>query len=188
VACAERPAQVAWNRTIDDPDRVANIAGARFTPMSLVKWGFVALLLLPAAEVTAFIVVAVLIGWLWAACLFLATTVVGLAILKRSGRADIERFRREFARDGIYAIHLESPGLGPIIGGILLVIPGFITDVLGLMLLVPAIRRWLRGSFGRALERARKARDPEVIDLAPDEWHHLSDKAIKHGTKRKRIR
>ena len=156
--------------------------------MSLVKWGFIGLLLLPVAEIASFIIVALLIGWLWAICLFLATTLLGLAILKRSGRRDVERFRSEFAKDGIYAIHLESPGLGPIIGGILLVIPGFITDVLGLMLLAPAIRRWLRATLGRALEKARRARDPAVVDLTPDEWRRVSDKAIDHDTKRKQVR
>ncbi len=156
--------------------------------MPLVKWGFIGLLLLPVAEIAAFIVIAALIGWLWAICLFLATTVLGLAILKRSGRKDVDRFRAEFAKDGFYAIHLESPGLGPIIGGILLVIPGFITDVLGLMLLVPGIRRWLRGMLGRALEKARRPRDPSVIDLTPNEWRRLSDKTIDYDTKRKRVR
>jgi UPF0716 protein FxsA len=175
-------------RTINDPGRAANIAGARFTPMTLVKWGFIGLLLLPLAEAAVFIIVALAIGWFWAICLFLATTLVGLAILKQSGRKDVDRFRAEFAKEGIYAIHLESPGLGPILGGILLVIPGFITDALGLMLFVPGIRRWLRATLGRALEKARRARDPAVVDLAPDEWRRLSDKAIDYDTKRKQVR
>src|SRR5687768_7828912 len=109
--------------------------------MSLVKWGFIGLILLPIAEFAAFVVVALLIGWFWTACLFLATTAIGLLILRRSGRRDIERFREAFAADGIYAIHLDSPGLGPMLGGILLVFPGFITDLLGALLLIPAIRR-----------------------------------------------
>ena len=77
------------------------------------------------------------IGWFRAVCLFLATSLLGLLILRRSGRSDIDRFRDAFRRDGIRAIHLESPGLGPMLGGILLVFPGFITDVLGALLLVP---------------------------------------------------
>jgi UPF0716 protein FxsA len=156
--------------------------------MPLVKWGFIALLLLPVAEVAVFVIIAALIGWFWAFCLFLATTVLGLATLQRSGRRDIERFRAEFAKSGIYAIHLESPGLGPIIGGILLVMPGFITDALGLLLLVPVTRRWLRATLGRALEKARKARDPAVLDLAPDEWRRVSDTAIKYDGDRKRVK
>src|SRR5688572_16508312 len=98
--------------------------------MSLVKWGFIALFLLPVVEMAAFVAVALAIGWLPAVCLFLATSLLGLLILRRSGRNDFDRFRDAFRRDGIRAIHLESPGLGPMLGGILLVFPGFITDAL----------------------------------------------------------
>jgi UPF0716 protein FxsA len=187
VACAGHPAQVAAT-TIDDPGRAANIVGARFTPMSLVKWGFIAVLLLPAAEVAVFVVIAVLIGWVWAICLFLATTALGLVVLKRSGRQDIDRFRAALAQGGIGAIHLESPGLGPILGGILLVIPGFITDVLGAMLLIPAFRHRLRATIGRVRERTRRARDPAVIDLTPEEWHQVSETAAHDRRRRKRVR
>ena len=61
MACAEQPAQVAQARTIDDPGRAANIVGKRFAAMSLVKWGFIALFLLPVAELVVFIAVALTI-------------------------------------------------------------------------------------------------------------------------------
>ena len=154
--------------------------------MSLVKWGFIGLLLLPLAEIAAFIIVALAIGWLWALCLFLATTILGVLILRRSGRKDIEQFRGAFAREGVYALHLESPGLGPMIGGILLVIPGFITDVAGALLLVPAVRRWLRATIGRAIETARRPHDPAIVDLTPEEWHQVSDNTLENRDKRGR--
>jgi UPF0716 protein FxsA len=157
-------------------------------PMSLVKWGFIAFLLLPAAEVAVFVVIAVLIGWVWTVCLFLATTALGLVVLKHTGRRDIERFRTAFAQDGVGAIHLESPGLGPILAGILLVIPGFITDVLGAMLLVPALRRRLRATISRAREQNRRASAPAVIDLTPEEWHQVSEKAVDDRRNRKQAR
>ena len=49
--------------------------------MSLVKWGFIGLFLLPVAEMAAFVAVAIAIGWFWAACLFLATTILGLSLI-----------------------------------------------------------------------------------------------------------
>ena len=157
--------------------------------MSLVKWGFIGLLLLPVAEIAAFVVVALTIGWFWAVCLFLATTVLGVLILKRAGRHDVDRFRAAFAEDGIRAIHLESPGLGPMVGGILLVFPGFITDVAGAMLFIPAIRRWISAAIGRAVERGRRRRDPAVVDLTPKEWHQVSETPpIEDARPRKRVR
>ena len=156
--------------------------------MSLVKWGFIGLFLLPLAEMAVFVAVAVAIGWLPAVCLFLATTILGLVILRRSGRSDLDRFRDAFRQDGFRAIHLESPGLGPILGGILLVFPGFITDALGALLLVPLVRRKLRRVVARARETRRRQRQPEVVDLTPKEWHQISEKPIKGDNPRKRVK
>ena len=154
--------------------------------MSLVKWGFIGLILLPVAEIAAFVVMALVIGWFWAGCLFLATSLLGVLILRQSGKRDIERFRAAFAEDGIAAIKLDSPGLGRIIGGILLVFPGFISDLAGALLLVPAVRRWIRSRFGQALEFRRRNRDPSVIDLTPDEWHQISDNTPTEDASRRR--
>jgi UPF0716 protein FxsA len=144
--------------------------------MSLVKWTFIGLLVLPAAEVVAFLLVAVLIGWFWAIGLFIATSAAGVFLLRRSGRNDLDRFRAAFARDGIRAVHLESPGVAAMLGGILLVFPGFITDLLGAALLVPPLRRWLRGKLAQARrDHRRRGRDDHIIDLAPSEWQQISD-------------
>lgn len=156
--------------------------------MSLVKWGFIGLFLLPVAEMAAFVAVALAIGWVGAVCLFLATTFLGLMILRQSGRSGVDRFRDAFRRDGIRAIHLESPGLGPMLGGILLVFPGFITDVLGALLFVPAVRRTLRRIIARSRDAHRRQRDPSVVDLTPKEWRQISEKPIKGSEPRKRVR
>ena len=99
--------------------------------MSLVKWTFIGLIALPAAELLAFVMVASLIGWLRTAALFIATSVVGVLVLRKSGRADLARFRAAFAQQGLRAVHLETPGVATMLGGILLTFPGFITDILG---------------------------------------------------------
>jgi UPF0716 protein FxsA len=156
--------------------------------MSLVKWGFIGFFLLPVAEMAAFVAVALTIGWFWAICLFLATSALGLLILRRSGRSDFDRFRQVFRQEGIRAIHLESPGLGPMVGAILLVFPGFITDVLGALLLIPAVRRKFRAAIARWREANRRQQDPAVVDLTPKEWRQISEKPIKHSGPRKRVR
>ncbi len=53
------------------------------------------------------------------------------------------------------------------LGAILLVIPGFLSDCVGLALLLPS---W------RHQELAAKPRDPNVIDLTPQDWHRIDDK------------
>lgn len=153
--------------------------------MSLVKWAFIGLILLPLAEIGAFILIAIVIGWFWAFCLFLATTVVGLLVLRRVGRRDLDRLRTEFSRDGFAAVRLDD--LGPIFGGILLVFPGFITDLIGALLLAPALRRRL-GAFVRgAATKRREPQRPSVVDLTPEEWRQVSERAIEDGTPRKKV-
>jgi UPF0716 protein FxsA len=144
--------------------------------MSLVKWGFIGLLVLPAAELATFILVAALIGWLAAAMLFVATSVVGVLLLRHSGRGNLERLRAAFAQEGLRAVHLETPGVAAMLGGILLVFPGFITDALGAVLFLPAARRWLTGVLARsASARRQQSRDHRIIDLEPGEWRQIPD-------------
>jgi UPF0716 protein FxsA len=152
--------------------------------MSLVKWAFIGVLLLPAAEFVAFALVALAIGWLWAALLFLGTTAIGLLVLRRAGRRDFDRFRSTLGAQGIKSINLETPGLATMMGGILLVLPGFITDVAGALLLLPLTRRFIGAAFARAVKKQRATSKPDVIDLAPDEWHQISETIEAHDRER----
>jgi UPF0716 protein FxsA len=154
--------------------------------MSLLKWAFIGLVLLPIAEIVVFILVAATIGWIWTVLLFLATSAVGLMVLKRTGRGDLDRFRTAVSQGGIRAIHLDTPGLGAMVGGILLVFPGFITDLIGALLFVPPLRRWAGATMGRALKKRRAKHDPSVVDLTPDEWHQVSDRTPKEHRRRPR--
>jgi UPF0716 family protein affecting phage T7 exclusion len=189
VGCADRGHR--FEPTIDDPGPRANLVHALvdalvyagFGPMSLVKWAFIGVILLPLAEFAVFIALALSIGWLSAAGLLVATSAVGVLVLRRIGRADFDRVRKAVGSEGFSAIHLETPGLATLAGGILLVLPGFITDVLGALLFVPPVRRWFRATIRRAQQQRRAAGDPSVIDLTPDEWRHVSDR-IEDGSKR----
>ena len=80
--------------------------------------------------------------------------------------------------------------MGPVLGGILLVFPGFITDILGAALYVPTLRRWAAGKLAPRPRRAgRRGRDDRIIDLEPGEWRRLPDqrrrrRKSKDGSKR----
>src|SRR6516162_3199484 len=162
-------------------------ANAGIRPMSLVKWTLIGLLVLPAAELVAFFLVAALIGWLWAAGLFIATSIAGALLLRRFGRADLDRLRTAFARDGVRALHLETPGMATMVGGMLLIFPGFITDLLGAALLLPAVRRWAAAKFATFARSSRRTpRDDGVIELEPGEWHQIPDRRRRRRRKSKR--
>lgn len=148
--------------------------------MSLVKWAFLALLLLPAFELAVFILVAQMIGWVWALAWCLATSFAG-AILLRACRASLTRFRAVLSDDGMRRVQFEGPRLGLLLAGILLLLPGFITDVLGLLLLVPAVRQAAARAIGRALRNRWGAPPPDaVVDLPPDQWQRIPDRNLDH--------
>ncbi|HSZ14582.1 MAG TPA: FxsA family protein [Solirubrobacteraceae bacterium] len=98
----------------------------------------------PVLEVFAFIEVGQAIGWLWAVILLLGVSLLGTRLVRVQGRAAI---------DGISLAVSERrpPGRAAVegalgfIGALLLVIPGFVTDALGALLLLPPARRLVGG-------------------------------------------
>jgi UPF0716 protein FxsA len=110
----------------------------------------------PVIEVLAFVEVGLAIGWLWALALLITTSVVGVGIAKREGRAAIKEVRRAFSEGRPPGGAVLDGALGSI-GGLLLAIPGFVTDALGALLLVPPARRlarrWLSGRYGARFVR-----------------------------------
>jgi|HigsolmetaAR203D_1030402.scaffolds.fasta_scaffold00104_27 UPF0716 protein FxsA len=105
-----------------------------------------ALLVLPIAEIAVFIQVGDLIG-LWPTVLgVVLTAFLGAAILRRQGMRTLQDSQNALRRD-------ESPvrqlfhGFCLFLAGALLLVPGFITDAIGLLLLIPPVRdvlgRWL---------------------------------------------
>jgi UPF0716 protein FxsA len=111
----------------------------------------VALLVLAAAEVALFVVVAKLVGLAWALALVLAGSVAGGWLLRREGARGWRRFRQ--ALDAGRATGREATdGVLGLVGALLLVVPGFLTDVAGLLLLTPPVRALARGGVRRLAE------------------------------------
>ncbi len=76
----------------------------------------------------------------------------------------------------------EGNGMIVAIGGILLLLPGFITDLVGAGLLVRPIRARLAAAMGRAFGVPGGATGPgAVVDLAPGEWQSVPDEPLPKG-------
>jgi UPF0716 protein FxsA len=66
----------------------------------------------------------------------------------------------------------DGAGAATLLAGILLIIPGFITDVVALALLVSPLRRTLFGLF----QGGRPQRPADgVVDLEPEQWQRVPD-------------
>jgi UPF0716 protein FxsA len=157
----------------------------------MVKRIIIAILLLPAAEIAAFVLVAALIGWAGALLLMLATTLAGILVLRHSGRGGITRFRVAVSAGEITATEMNSAGFLTVLGGLLLVLPGFLTDLVGAALLIAPVRRWLGSVFRAWFESwlqtgaaGRSRKDPSVIDLSPDEWKQEPQRKLPRRSKK----
>ena len=87
-----------------------------------------------------FVLVGAAIGWLKAVILLVTPSIIGVMLLKRSGSREVARLARVLRTEGMFALRLDLPGVAGILATILLIIPGFLTDMLGVILLVPALR------------------------------------------------
>lgn len=97
---------------------------------------------LPILEIALFIEVGGWIG-LWPTLgIIVLTGVAGIAVMRMQGMQTMERLRRTVAQGGDPADPLAHGAL-ILVAGMLLVLPGFLTDTLGLLLLIPPVRSWL---------------------------------------------
>lgn len=108
--------------------------------------------LLVLAEIIVFVLVARAIGWPLAVLAGLATMAVGAVLLQREGVRGWRRFRAAVA-EGRPAGGEVTDGLTGLLGALLLLTPGFVTDAAGLLLLLPPVRAVARGQVRRFAER-----------------------------------
>lgn len=108
---------------------------------------FLAFIVVPIAELYVIIQVGGWIGVVPTLALLLADALLGSWLLKREGRSAWRRFNRALAERRLPGKEVAD-GFLIIVGGALLIAPGFITDVFGILLLLPptraAARRLLR--------------------------------------------
>ena len=112
---------------------------------------FVALaIVVGVVEITVIIQVGQLIGFLNTVGLLLLVSVVGAWLVKRQGLGVVARIREQRSAGRLPATEVFDGALVLIAAAILLV-PGFITDVIGLLLLVPFVRSMVKWAFWRRM-------------------------------------
>ncbi|MEU7372400.1 FxsA family membrane protein [Streptomyces albidoflavus] len=126
-----------------------------FLPLALVAWLILEVWLLTlVAEATSGFIVFLLL---------LAGVVAGSALIKRAGRRALRKFQETVAQQqqGITPETDRSGGNAfLLIAGLLLILPGLVSDVLGLVLLLPPVRTALARRAERSLERRMAAAGP----------------------------
>lgn len=116
------------------------------------------LLLFPVLELFVLVKVGMSIGFLPTFLLVVAGSMLGVFVVRIAGVATALSARQSLARGELPAQQMLD-GLMMTIGGGLLVLPGFISDVLGLLFLMPFTRRLIVGKVrNRAEAQAARQR------------------------------
>jgi UPF0716 protein FxsA len=102
----------------------------------------------PVVELFVFVEVGHAIGLRLALLLVLVGSVIGARVTRVQGRAAIERVSLAVSENRAPAGAAIDGALG-FLGGVLLTIPGFVTDFFGVLLLLPPTRKLTRRRISR---------------------------------------
>ncbi len=97
-------------------------------------------IVVPLVELYLIIKVGSVIGAMWTVLLVLLTAVIGVQLLRIQGFSTLNRARQNMEMGVMPAMEMME-GLALAVGGALLITPGFVTDTLGFLCLIPATRR-----------------------------------------------
>ncbi|MEP6953509.1 MAG: FxsA family protein [Solirubrobacteraceae bacterium] len=100
-------------------------------------------IVIPIVEIFAIVTVGQAIGVWWTIALLIVDSILGAMLMRSQGRAAWRRFNEGIA-EGRAPAREVLDGVLVIFGGALLLTPGFVTDVLGALFLIPPTRAVLR--------------------------------------------
>jgi UPF0716 protein FxsA len=107
-------------------------------------------LLVPIVEIFLLIQVGGMIGAPWTILLVVLTAVIGVRLLKIQGVSTLTRAQNKMQSGQMPAQEMLE-GMGLVVAGAFLLTPGFFTDAVGFLLLVPPARAWLVSKISTSL-------------------------------------
>ncbi len=109
-----------------------------------------AFILVPIIEIAIFIEVGGEIGLWNTLAVVVLTAIVGTWMLRAQGMRTLRRAQDSLSRQ-VFPVSEVFDGLCLLVGGALLLTPGFLTDALGFLLFLPPVRAAIRGVIRRFL-------------------------------------
>ncbi|QYK41941.1 MAG: FxsA family protein [Paracoccaceae bacterium] len=142
-------------------------------------WLLLAFVTVPLIEIALFIQVG---GWLslWPTLgLILLTGVIGTVLVRRQGLSVLREVQGGLAtmRDPLSPL---AHGALILLAGVLLLTPGFLTDGVGFLLLIPALRRALISAIAARLTVVTS--HPGPADVVDGEWTDVTEVRQRHVT------
>jgi UPF0716 protein FxsA len=104
-----------------------------------LRWLLAAVILLPLLEIVVLVAVGRSIGLLWTLALLVGMAVVGAWLSRRETGRTLRGLQRA-VESGRMPTDEATDAILVMVGGLLLILPGFLSDVLGLLLVLPFTR------------------------------------------------
>ncbi|EJL52243.1 protein affecting phage T7 exclusion by the F plasmid [Rhizobium sp. CF122] len=136
------------------------------------------LLLLPLAEIAGFVLVGKAIGLWPTLALVILSFMLGMALLRRQGIGILRRMSAEGRNGMVPGRELLRPAM-LVIASLLLMIPGFITDIVALLIFIPAVRdlawqyvsrRFVVVGSTSGFNSSRRTKDSKIVDLDDEDY------------------
>lgn len=110
------------------------------------------LILIPAGEIGVLLLSGEIIGIVPTILMIIFTGIVGAYLAKKQGLETIRRAQEQLNR-GMIPGEALLDGICILVGGVLLLSPGFITDVFGIVLLAPPTRKYVKKLLTKTLTK-----------------------------------
>ena len=136
-------------------------------------------LLVPVVEIYFLIQVGEQIGALWTVLLVVLTAVIGVKLLKQQGLSTLMKAQQKMQSGTIPATEIVE-GIALLIAGAFLLTPGFFTDFIGFLLLIPQTRKALVLIFAVKIATHLKTRaQGSNNQQSPNPFNQPPEQAIK---------
>jgi UPF0716 protein FxsA len=122
------------------------------TGVTLRTMFFLSVLLFIGAEIACFVVVAEQIGFIWALAILIVVSALGPLVVRRVGVGVLAHTQERLAQGELPTRELLD-GLVVLVGGVLICVPGFIGDAVGLLLMIGPVRHLVIRAAGHRLAR-----------------------------------
>ncbi|MDM5321039.1 FxsA family protein [Bacillus altitudinis] len=114
------------------------------------KYLLLLLILFPAVEISLFLISSKIIGILPTMLLIVLTSALGAYFARKQGIEAFQKVQRDLQYGKMPGVTIVD-GFCILIGGLLLLIPGFLSDIIGALLLIPVTRKQIKPLFERWL-------------------------------------
>ena len=149
----------------------------------MVVWLFFLLIALPVAEIALLIAIGRQVGLAATVALLLLTGLLGAFLARRQGLAVVRKVQSEMAAGRAPAGQLVDGAL-VLLAGVLLIIPGVLTDALGFFCLLPAGRTFLKAWLRRRFEAGvRSGRIAVSVNMRPGDMKNVTPRQRSPETK-----